>query len=179
MKRRTVATVVLFIAASLAGGVSFGASPVQAGHCGSMGATVPPALPNAPQTGLSVAISGGYYGVGGPGPLDSYGCVAGQEVADTRVLPPRPDFVIVIVATKCTPGQALPTAGTSLKGLGANESALNLRCGSPDLKGQTAYVSELYPVRPGAAGTVTAVVNVNGRLMTAQSRSALPVDQPA
>ena len=180
-RRITAIAVAALAVGLLLAGASVGAGSATAARCDFSSVKVPPSVPDpmAPQSGLAVAIGGGYYGVGGPGPLDSYGCVAGQEVYDTRILPPRAEFVIVVAITKCTPGAVLPTAGTSIRGLGANFSNITLRCTSPDARGNTAYVSALYGINPRAVGTITATVNHFGSLVTAQSRAAMPVPQPA
>ena len=178
MSRRTIA--VLLTTALAAGLLALGASaPAQAGRCDGSAPTVPPRLPTAPQSGAVLAISGGYYGVGGPGPLDNHGCVAGMEAADTRILAPRSEFVVVVLATACSPGSVLNTSGSYLRGLGQNASNLQLSCSGPDLRGNTAFISGLFPIRPGAAGTITAQLGYNGGTYTTQSKAALPVDQPA
>lgn len=176
--RRSIA--VLLVTAVAAGLLAFGAvAPARANRCAGSAPTVPPTLPTAPQSGAILAISGGYYGAGGPGPLDSYGCVAGVEAADTRVLAPRSEFVVVVLATRCTPGSVLNTSGSYLRGLGQNASNLQLSCSGPDLRGNTAFVSGLFPIRPNAAGVITSQLSYNGGTYSTQAKAALPVDQPA
>lgn len=137
MKIRAISGIVAVAASSVVFGV--GAPAKADNHC-SIGA------------GPRVAITSGYWGVGGVGAFDGYGCVEGQQVADTRLIYPSADFVLLVVANAgCTPGSQ--TTG-SLNGLGVN-AAVPMGCVEYP-GGATAYVGDPYAIDKMATGTIDA-----------------------
>lgn len=136
----------------------------------------PPSVPPKQPAGVTFFIVGGYNHVGGT-QLDSLGCFHGEMLYDTRILPPRAEFVLVVASMACTPGATF--GGGQIKGLGVNTNNATLHCGKPNVWGHTAAVTGLYYIRENLAGSVTATFTINGRTYSTTSRTALPVSQPA
>lgn len=97
-------------------------------------------------------IASGYYGTGGLGALDGTGCHEGKQVADTRVMLPSADFVLLILAldgTTCSPGVSTTTG--AITGHGGFSStpwsgkSITLTCGASG----TAYISDILDVGCG------------------------------
>lgn len=138
--RKYLATAFL---SSLSLGLLFFPHAAPASHCGNY-----PLAPPTQELPPTLVISSGYWGVGGIGAFDGNGCVAGQEVADTRVLHPAADFVVLVLArANCQPGQTLTG---HLSGLGL-ETDVPMGCsrdlyGEAGLPNHTAFVSDPYPV---------------------------------
>ena len=143
MKLRVLAGVAAVAASSMTFGV---AGPAQADHhCAAAGP-----LSTTPQA----VIASGYFGTGGVGGFDSYGCVAGIQAADTRVIYPAADFVVLVQANAgCSAGQRQTG---SLSGLGVNAS-VPMAC-VVDAAGKSAYVSDAYAIDKLATGTISGAV---------------------
>lgn len=121
-------------------------------------------------------LSSGYFGVGGIGAFDGYGCSAGQEVADTRVMHPRADFVVLVLARVACTAQPPETIDTgTIKGFGGfkdlDEEDVQLGCVFQAQSG-TYYLSGLFAVPPDGSGRIEASVKVGGVTYTAETRSA-------
>lgn len=113
-----------------------------------------------------LVIAPGYYGVGGVGALDGYGCPAGNHVADTRVLPPQSDFVVLVLArTDCAGGEEVVG---SLKGIGVAAPQVPMRCSS-DAFGRKAFVSDLYPLDKAKLGVIKGKVILDSESYKASS----------
>lgn len=116
----------------------------------------------------NLVISSGYYGIGGIGALDGYGCPAGNHVADTRRLLPQADFVVLVLArVDCIPGDQ--TEG-SLKGLGINAKLVPMTCGS-DAFGRKSFVSDLYPLDKTKTGAIKGVALFEDEQYTTASKT--------
>lgn len=115
-----------------------------------------------------LVIAPGYYGPGGVGALDGYGCPAGNHVADTRVLPPQSDFVVLVLArADCSDGDKIVG---KLKGLGVKASKVPMRCGS-DAFGRKSFVSDVYPLNKAKTGVIKAAAVLDRKRYNGQSRT--------
>lgn len=151
------------------------APPLQAAHCQSMSMTIPPSQgPNAVHiTGNSRHSGSLYWG-------DRLGCVNGMEVADTRYLPPRSEYVIVVFKTRCTDGAVVTFLGSQVTGLGINRSNLRMTCyPGHALDPATAFVTEQIPINPADSGTITARIPYGGTTYVGKVSTLNPVDFPA
>lgn len=114
------------------------------GYCSSY-----PLAPPTKKLSPVLTIASGYRGVGGIGSLDGYGCVAGRQAAGTRVLLPRADFVVLVLArARCRSGDEITG---SLDGLGLDVASVPMRCTKDlyarvGLPNHRAYVSGIYDV---------------------------------
>lgn len=158
----------LCVAAALASATLVSVPQVApANHCGNY-----PLAPPTQQLSPVLVIASGYFGVGGLGAFDGYGCVAGQQAADTRVLLPKADFVVLVLArVSCSTGQSISTG--SLSGLGLNVSNIPMSCSRDlyatlGLPNHTSYVSDLYPV--SGTGTITGGAVLGSATYNAQSQ---------
>lgn len=134
-----------------------------ADHCGN--------YTSPTQTSPPVAvIASGYYGVGGVGALDSYGCVFGAHLAETRLIAPKGEFVVLVLArVTCSTGQQI---NGSLSGLGVNAGTVPMRC-STDAVGRKSFVSDIYPLDTTKSGTITGSASYNNATYSAFSRTVI------
>lgn len=161
----------------LVGGTFATVARAEPGYCSNFSAPLPsgvpapppPLSPEPPQTKTFAYIVTGYRGAGSAGALDGYGCVGGQQVADTRLVYPHADFALMIVSTKCTPGAK---AVGSLNGLGLVAPKVPLVCAAPDSHGVTHYASNPYAINPAASGKIITAIVLAKKLYTAESHTA-------
>lgn len=160
LRRLLVGTIVSSLAVMVVPQVS------TATHCGAY-SNPNPLVESGPPV---VVIPSGYYGVGGVGAFDSYGCVAGQEVVDSRWLLPQADFVVLVLARPnptCTVGAMI---NGSLSGLGVNAATVPMRCGA-DLRGRKSFVSDIYPLDKTKTGTIIGSASFGGSSYSGRART--------